>query len=98
MANQACERCGLCCKMVGFRVEGMSRKELQFLTTRGIFVYPMEDGFMVVFHQECPMLDGNDCRLHDGGKPEVCRKGDCLKGVPWFDAAARHYRLEEGGI
>jgi len=44
------------------------------------------------------MLDGNDCRLHGGGKPEVCRKGDCLKGVPWFDAAARHYRLEEGGI
>ena len=91
--NPGCpHRCGTCCRLVGFRVEGMSPRELHWMTTRGIFVWPEDDfGFMVVFQQDCIMLSGTDCRLHEGGKPEVCRKAECLRGVPGFDAASKHY-------
>lgn len=69
----------------------MSPKELAWITTRGIFTYPLDDGFMLVFQDDCPMLAGVQCRLHEGAKPEVCRKAECLRGVPWFDAAVKYY-------
>ena len=90
--NPGCPlRCGLCCRMVACRVEGMSPKELHWLTTRGIFVYPNPEGFYVVYRQDCVMLEGVQCRLHDGAKPEVCIRGACLHGEPWFDAAVKFY-------
>ena len=90
--NPGCpHRCGMCCRLVACRIEGMSPKELHWLTTRGIFVYPDPEGFYVVYKQECARLEGVQCRLHGGAKPEVCIKGECLHGQPWFDGAVRFY-------
>lgn len=87
-----CKRCGECCRYLAFRMDGMSPKELNFLTTRGIFVYPDPEGvFYVVFQHDCIMLDGDLCRLHEGAKPEVCRKAECLLGQSWFEEARKYY-------
>ena len=89
--SEKCTKCGLCCRLLAFRVEGMSPKELAFLTTRGLYVHVEDNCFWVVLQQDCIMLSGVLCRLHDGAKPEVCRKAECLKGEAWFEGAVKYY-------
>jgi Fe-S-cluster containining protein len=66
----SCNRCGLCCKLIGFPidVDAVPGYE-EWLNARGWRL----EGVMAVRDEDCPHLTPDGCDIHGPDKPLVCR-------------------------
>ncbi len=66
-----CRRCGECCRLIGFRIDVAVPDIIGWVTARGGVVR----GDMAIFEHPCPhLVDGNNCDVHGGEQPEVCKR------------------------
>jgi len=67
----SCNRCGECCKWVGFFLDPDDTRGLEWARVRGLRVLPRGG---VLIKNRCPhLLAGNRCDLHGPNKPENCQ-------------------------
>jgi hypothetical protein len=64
-----CKQCGECCRYLALYVGGLERRQISYLTSRGV---PREGDFFLIPHT-CIHLVENQCNINDE-KPHVCRQ------------------------
>lgn len=69
-----CQKCGECCRWLGFGARDLDGKALEFYMRRGLKVFKNEVGtYRVYVRHECPQLDGEtgECLIYDK-RPLAC--------------------------
>lgn len=89
MSELGCQKCGQCCKWLGFSYSDLSGKALEFYTKRGCKILKSEHGnYRIYIPVPCPHLDGNQCSIYNN-RPLVCIEGTgfddpiCAEDCKW---------------